>query len=198
VPDAKQSQLRIGFPALNAVHKDFYSAQVMNYILGGGSFASKLTQELREGKGYTYGVRSSFSGRKSSGEFIISSGVRTNVTLEATALIKSLVENYQTDFTEQDLATTQSYYLKSNARKFETYNAKLTMLENISQYNLPINYVLARAKSVQSLTLANVKSLANQHLHHQQMIYLVVGDAKSQLPRLKALGLGEPILLNVN
>ncbi|MBA6365601.1 insulinase family protein, partial [Colwellia sp. BRX8-8] len=140
VPDAKQSQLRIGFPALNAMHKDFYSAQVMNYILGGGSFASKLTQELREGKGYTYGVRSSFSGSKSSGEFIISSGVRTNVTLEATALIKSLVENYQTDFTDQDLATTQSYYLKSNARKFETYNAKLTMLENISQYNLPINY----------------------------------------------------------
>ncbi|MBA6379578.1 MULTISPECIES: pitrilysin family protein [unclassified Colwellia] len=198
VPDAKQSQLRIGFPALNAMHKDFYSAQVMNYILGGGSFASKLTQELREGKGYTYGVRSSFSGSKSSGEFIISSGVRTNVTLEATALIKSLVENYQTDFTDQDLATTQSYYLKSNARKFETYNAKLTMLENISQYNLPINYVLARAKSVESLTLANVKSLANQHLHHQQMIYLVVGDAKSQLPRLKALGLGEPILINAN
>jgi zinc protease len=196
VPNAKQSQLRIGFPAMNAIHEDYYSAQVMNYILGGGSFASKLTQELREGKGYTYGVRSRFSGSKLNGEFIISSGVRTNVTLEAIALIKSLVEDYQKDFTTKDLETTKSYYLKSNARKFETFNAKLAILENMSQYDLPANYVLERASLVESLKLDNIKSLANKHLHHDQMIYLVVGDAKSQLPRLKALGLGEAILIN--
>jgi len=196
VPNAKQSQLRIGFPAMNAMHEDYYSAQVMNYILGGGSFASKLTQELREGKGYTYGVSSRFSGSKLNGEFIISSGVRTNVTLEAIALIKSLVEDYQKDFTTKDLETTKSYYLKSNARKFETFNAKLAILENMSQYDLPANYVLERASLVESLKLDNIKSLANKHLHHDQMIYLVVGDAKSQLPRLKALGLGEAILIN--
>ena len=196
VPNAKQSQLRIGYPAMNAMHKDYYSAQVMNYILGGGSFASKLTQELREGKGYTYGVSSSFSGSKTNGEFLITSGVRTNVTLEAIALIKSLVEDYQKDFTTKDLETTKSYYLKSNARKFETFNAKLAILENMSQYDLPANYVLERASLVESLKLDNIKSLANKHLHHDQMIYLVVGDAKSQLPRLKALGLGEAVLIN--
>ncbi len=196
VPNAKQSQLRIGYPTINAEHKDYYNAQVMNYILGGGSFASKLTQELREGKGYTYGVRSSFSGSKASGEFLISSGVRSNVTLEAIALIKELVEKYQADFTDKDLSTTKSYYLKSNARKFETYNAKLAILQNMSQYNLPANYVLERADSVEELTLDSIKSLAGKYLHPDQMIYLVVGDAKTQLPRLKALGLGEPILIN--
>jgi zinc protease len=196
VPNAKQSQLKIGFPAMNAMNEDYYSAQVMNYILGGGSFASKLTQELREGKGYTYGVRSSFSGSKTSGEFLISSGVRTNVTLEAIALIKSLVEEYQNDFTDKDLETTKSYYLKSNARRFETFNAKLAILQNMSQYDLPANYVLERAALVEGFTLDDIKSLANKHLHHDQMIYLVVGDAKSQLPRLKALGLGEPVLIN--
>jgi zinc protease len=198
VPNAKQSQLRIGFPAMNAMHEDYYSAQVMNYILGGGSFASKLTQELREGKGYTYGVSSSFSGSKTNGEFIITSGVRTNVTLEAIALIKSLVEEYQNNFTAKDLETTKSYYLKSNARRFETFNAKLAILENMSQYNLPANYVLERATLVEGLTLDSIKSLANEHLHHDNMIYLVVGDAKSQLPRLKALGLGEPVLINAD
>jgi zinc protease len=196
VPNAKQSQLRIGYPAINAMHEDYYSAQVMNYILGGGSFASKLTQELREGKGYTYGVSSRFSGSKTNGEFLISSGVRTNVTLEAIALIKSLVEEYQNDFTAKDLETTKSYYLKSNARRFETFNAKLAILQNMSEYKLPANYVLERATLVESLTLEAIKSLANEYLHHDQMIYLVVGDAKSQLPRLKALGLGEPILIN--
>ena len=155
-----------------------------------------MTQELREGKGYTYGVSSRFSGSKLNGEFIISSGVRTNVTLEAIALIKSLVEDYQKDFTTKDLETTKSYYLKSNARKFETFNAKLAILENMSQYDLPANYVLERASLVESLKLDNIKSLANKHLHHDQMIYLVVGDAKSQLPRLEALGLGEAVLIN--
>jgi len=198
VPNAKQSQLRIGYPTINAVHKDYYSAQVMNYILGGGSFASKLTQELREGKGYTYGVRSSFSGDNVSGEFLISSGVRSNVTLEAIELIKTLVEQYQTDFNEKDLATTQSFYLKSNARKFETFNAKLAILQDMSKYDLPANYVLERAELVEGLTLDSVKALAGEYLRPENMIYLVVGDAKTQLPRLKALGLGEPVLLNNN
>lgn len=196
VPNAKQSQLRIGYPAMNAKHKDFYNAQVMNYILGGGSFASRLTQELRESKGYTYGVRSSFSGSKTSGEFLISSGVRTNVTLEAITLIKKLVEEYQHDFTKEDLQTTKSYYLKSNARKFETFNAKLAILRNMSQYDLPANYVLKRADQVAALTLNDIRSLAKEYLHDDKMIYLVVGDAKTQLPRLKALGLGEPELIN--
>jgi zinc protease len=198
VPNAKQSQLRIGYPTINAKHKDYYSAQVMNYILGGGSFASKLTQELREGKGYTYGVRSSFSGDNVSGEFLISSGVRSNVTLEAIALIKTLVEQYQTDFNEKDLLTTQSYYLKSNARKFETFNAKLAILQDMSKYKLPANYVLERAELVENLTLDSIKALAGEYLRPENMIYLVVGDAKTQLPRLKALGLGEPVLLNNN
>ena len=53
VPDAKQSVLRFGYPALSVTDADYYPATVMNYILGGGGFASRLTQQLREGKGYT-------------------------------------------------------------------------------------------------------------------------------------------------
>ena len=52
------------------------------------------------------------------------------------------------------------------------------------------------ATEVEALTLESVKSLAKEYLHHDQMIYLVVGDAKTQLPRLKALGLGKPVLIN--
>ncbi len=60
VPDAKQSVIRFGYPALAQTDKDFYPATMMNYILGGGGFASQLTQQLREGKGYTYGIRLRF------------------------------------------------------------------------------------------------------------------------------------------
>ena len=55
---------------------------VANYILGGGGFASRLTQELREGKGYTYGIRSRIEGGGTDGRFVIESPVRANVTLE--------------------------------------------------------------------------------------------------------------------
>ena len=93
VPNAKQSVIRFGYPALAATDDDYYSASVLNYRLGGGGFASQLTQQLREGKGYTYGIRSNFSGSTIRGAFTISSGVRSNVTFESAALVKEIVEN---------------------------------------------------------------------------------------------------------
>lgn len=148
IPNAKQSQLRFGTPALAFNDADYYPAIVMNYILGGGGFASQLTQQLREGKGYTYGIRSSFSGTKDKGAFTISSGVRSNVTLEAAQLVKQILENYAGNYNEKDLATTKGFLIKSNARAFETMRAKLRMLENISTYNLSSDYVRDREKIV--------------------------------------------------
>src|SRR5690606_15555549 len=125
VPNASQSVLRIGYPALAVTDKDYYPAFVANYILGGGGFASQLTQQLREGKGYTYGIVSSFSGTRTPGTFTISSGVRSNVTLESTQLIKDILQNYGKNYSDADLETTKSFLIKSNARAFETAGAKL-------------------------------------------------------------------------
>ncbi|CAL2088454.1 pitrilysin family protein [Tenacibaculum sp. 190524A05c] len=196
VPNAKQSQLRFGTPALAFNDKDYYPATVMNYILGGGGFASQLTQQLREGKGYTYGVRSRFSGNKEKGAFTISSGVRSNVTLEASQLVKQILENYAKNYNEKDLATTKGFLIKSNARAFETMNAKLRMLENISTYNLSPDYVKGREKIVSEMTIPRIQELANQYVDPNKMIWLVVGDAETQLKRMKDLGFGEPVLLN--
>ncbi|MCH2034814.1 MAG: insulinase family protein [Tenacibaculum sp.] len=196
VPNAKQSQLRFGTPALAFNDKDYYPATVMNYILGGGGFASQLTQQLREGKGYTYGVRSGFSGNKEKGAFTISSGVRSNVTLEASQLVKQILENYANNYNEKDLTTTKGFLIKSNARAFETMNAKLRMLENISTYNLSPDYVKGREKIVSEMTIPRIQELANQYVDPNKMIWLVVGDAETQLKRMKDLGFGEPVLLN--
>lgn len=196
VPDAKQSVLNIGYAAMPATDPDFYPATVMNYILGGGGFASQLTQQLREGKGYTYGIRSGFSGNEYDGTFTISSGVRTNVTLESTQLVKDILNNYGPGFTEKDLETTKGFLIKSNARAFETAGAKLNMLENISQYGLPYDYVKEREAIVRGMTVDKIRSLSQKYLDEDKMIWLVVGDAKTQLNRMKELGFGEPILIN--
>ena len=196
VPGAKQSILNIGSPAMPATDEDYYPATVMNYILGGGGFASQLTQELREGKGYTYGVRSGFSGNEYDGTFTISSGVRTNVTLESTQLVKEILDNYGPGFTEKDLETTKGFLIKSNARAFETAGAKLNMLENISQFELPHDYVKDREAIVRGMTVEKIRQLSEKYLDENKMIWLVVGDAKSQLNRMKQLGFGEPTLIN--
>lgn len=196
VPDAKQSMLRIGYPAVAATHEDYYPLQIANYRLGGGGFASELTQQLREGKGYTYGIRSSFNGSTLPGPFTISSGVRSNVTYESTALIKDILENYPTNFDAQDLEVTKSYMIKSTARAFETMGAKLNMLGNISQLGMPVDYAKQRAAVVKDMTVERVQQLARTYMNPDQMIYLVVGDKKTQFQKLEDLGYGTPTLLN--
>lgn len=196
VPNAKQSVLNIGYPALAATDDDYYSAVVMNYILGGGGFASKLTQQLREGKGYTYGIRSGFSGTTEAGAFTISSGVRTNVTLESSQLVKEILGDYAEDFSEKDLETTQSFLIKSNARAFETAGSKLGMLQNISRFGWDDDYVKGREAMVRDMTVEKIQGLASEYLNPDKMFWLVVGDAKTQMKRLEKLGYGKPVLIN--
>ncbi|MEL6651149.1 MAG: pitrilysin family protein, partial [Bacteroidota bacterium] len=196
VPGAKQSVIRFGYLAKAANDPDFYPLEVMNYRLGGGGFASQLTQELREGKGYTYGVRSSFRGSKIPGPFSIGSSIRTNATYEASALIQSILRQYGPTFGEADLETTKSFLLKSNARAFETLNAKEGILSNMAAYGWSADYVLERQAIVEEMSVERIQELAEQYIRPDQMIYLVVGDAASQLDRLKDLGYGEPVLLN--
>jgi len=196
IPNAKQSVLKIGAPALAVTDEDYYASSVMNYILGGGGFASRLTQELREGKGYTYGIRSSFSGTKAKGDFTISSNVRSNVTLESIQLIKQILKEYPTTFSDKDLATTKSFLIKSNARAFETSRAKLRILSNISNYKWKPDYIKDRETIVNKMTKNRIKELANKYTNPDKLIWLIVGDAETQLDRIKELGYGEPILLN--
>jgi zinc protease len=195
VPEAKQSVIRVGYPALAQSDKNFYPATVMNYILGGGGFASRLTQELRETKGYTYGVNSGFNGTNSPGAFTIATGVRSNVTLESAQLIKQILQAYPSTLSDSDLATTQGFLIKSNRHAFETVGAKLNMLELIGKYGWKYDYVKDRERIVKSMTLPQIRDLSQRYLNTDKMIWLVVGDAKTQLPRLKELGFGDPILI---
>ncbi|CAL67200.1 secreted peptidase, family M16 [Christiangramia forsetii KT0803] len=198
VPGAKQSVLAFGAPGLSAKNDNYYPAEVMNYRLGGGGFASKLTQELREGKGYTYGIRSRFMDRSYVGPFMITSGVRTNITYEATELVRNIVKDYSTSFDQEDLDVTKSYMIKSNARRFETLGAKLNMLREINDYGYEKDYIKTREASVEKISVLDIQDLAKQYINPEKMYYLIVGDAETQLEKLEELGYGKPVLLNKN
>jgi zinc protease len=196
IPNASQSVLYAGYLALAETDADYYPATVMNFRLGGGGFASDLTQVLREQRGYTYGIGSGFSGSDMPGPFQISSSVRSNVTFEALDLVKELVESHGPDFDESDLDATKSFLLRANARAFETGNAKLGLLGDMSWFGFPADYLLRREQIVRDMTIPDVQALAEKYLDTERMIWLVVGDARTQLGRLRALGLGEPVVLD--
>lgn len=196
VPDAKQSILMFGNPSLERADPDRYPALVMNYRLGGGGFASRLTQELREGKGYTYGINSQFDAGRTIGSFRVFSPVRANVTFEAAELIRKIIADYPGTFTADDLEVAKSFLTKSRARSFESVTAKLGFLGNIGDYRLPADYPKREQAVVDAMTVARVAALARQYVRAGAMNYVVVGDAKTQKARLKGLGLGEPVRIN--
>ena len=196
VPNASQSVLRIGYLALAETDDAYYPAEVMNFRLGGGGFASDLTQVLREQRGYTYGIGSGFSGTDVPGPFQISSSVRSNVTLEALQTIKDIVESHGPEFDAEDLDATKSFLLRANARAFESPGAKLGLLTDMSQYGFPADYVLRREQIVRDMTIDEVREIASRFLPTDRMVWLVVGDAATQRARLAALGLGRVVTLD--
>jgi zinc protease len=196
VPGAKQSVLRVGHPSISKTHPDFDKLDIANYRLGGGGFASQLTQELREGKGYTYGIRSGFDGSRTHGEFSISSGVRSNVTKESVALIDKILNDYGTNYSKEDLEVTKSFLLKSSARAFETAGAKLYLLQEIELYDRPTDFKVQEQQEIKNITLQEVKNLIDTYIQPRAMYYLVVGDKATQLEPLKQLELGPVIEIN--
>jgi zinc protease len=196
VPKSAQSVLMIGKLALPQTAPEFYPATVMNFRLGGGGFASDLTQLLREQKGYTYRIQSGLSGTDLPGPFRIASSVRSNVTLESLVLIKEAMERHGPAFDDEDLAATKSFLLKNNAMAFETLGDKLGLLRNMSLLGFPADYVLQREAIVRDMTIGHIRELAGRHLVPQSMIWLVVGDAATQRDRLRSLGLGTPMTVD--
>ncbi|HEX8533478.1 MAG TPA: pitrilysin family protein, partial [Allosphingosinicella sp.] len=196
LPGSKQSVFAFGYPAVTRADPNYYPAVVMNYILGGGGFASRLTQQLREGKGYTYGIRAGFSGGVRHGTFEVTSGVRSNVTLEAADLTKSILGDFGNTFTDADLDVTKSFLTKSRSRSFETADAKLRYLGAISDYGLPVDYPQREQAIVDAMTVPQIRDLASRYVRPGAMNYVIVGDAATQAKRLEALGFGPPVMLN--
>ncbi|MCG8606553.1 insulinase family protein, partial [bacterium] len=195
VPKAKQSEIRVGHLTLEYSDPDYYPTVVMNHKLG-GSFNSNLNMILREEKGYTYGARSRFSGSLHPGPFVASSAVKSNTTFESMKIFRDEIGKYREGISEEDLTFTKNALIKSNARRFETLGALMGMLNRIATYDLPTDYIKQREAIVQDVTLDEHQKLAQKYIRPDRMIYLVVGDAETQLRPLRRLGLGEPILLD--
>ena len=187
VPDSKQSVLYIGKLALSSLDPDYDKLNFANEVLGSGS-SGKLTQTLRIEKGYTYGAYSGLASGEEVAPFYIITSVRANATLASLEIIKNMVANYETDFTEKELEITKNKILKDNTRAYESLGAKLDILRSISKYNKPVDYIEKEQELLVNMTLNDYHNVINKYLKEEDMIYIVVGDKETQLQEVEKLG----------
>jgi zinc protease len=197
VPGAKQSVISIGAPSIPRTNPDFFPAMVANYKLGSSDagISGLWMQIIREQKGYTYGAYSSFSGFKNYGYFSASSRVRTNSTTESVEIFKTEMEKYSKIMPQEYIDVTKAGMMKSNARRFETLASLIGMLNTMSSYNLPEDYIKKEENYLKELTVEKQLAIAKKYIDPSRMYFVVVGDAKTQLKSLEKVGLGKPILV---
>ena len=197
VPGAKQSFIRIGTRAMTANSADYYPLVAVNHKLG-GNFSAQLFQILRLQKGYTYGAYSGVNRKNAGGVFTARASVRSNVTLESLQTFREIMLDYGKNFDAATLTSTKSVLSRSDARAFETTNSLMGVLQNISSYGLPQNYVEQQQQTLANLTLEQAQQILSKYMDPNNMVYLVVGDAETQLARVNELGLGAAVVLDTS
>ena len=189
-PGAKQSYILLGCPAMPKASNDYYPAKMVNQLLGASSNAL-LFDVLRLQHGYTYGAYSFFDCGKYANEFRATSSVQAAYTLEAMQLFKSCISTYGEQFTEQSPVKTKDAMFKENAAAFEMPDARLDLLSEMTVDGLPVDDLKRQEQLLKRMTLPEAKACIRNWLDYDRMFFVVVGDAASQLDRIRKSGLGE-------
>ena len=173
--DAVQSAIRIGRRLFNKTHPDYFNFQVLNTILG-GYFGSRLMANIREDKGYTYGIGSGLSSLVCDGYFFISTEVGADVTKNALKEIYKEIEIMQNDLISADeLETVKNYILGQFLRSVEGPFALADKFKGVWEFGLNYNYYDNYFKAVKSVTSQQIKDLVGKYLQKKDLIELVVG-----------------------
>jgi predicted Zn-dependent peptidase len=196
-PNAAQSVIYLGAPGAERLSPDYPALMVMNTILG-GSFSSRLMSNLRETKGYTYGITSRFSWAPLAGPFVISSSVRTGVTDSALVEVfkeVKMLRDLPVDATELERA--KAYVALGVPQRFETIGQIAAQLVDLGTFSLPLASLGDFVAKVNQVTAADVQRVARQYLPAETATLVVVGDIAKIRAGIEALKLGSISVLDV-
>lgn len=188
--NAPQSQIRIGYVTdlTYDATGEYFKTSLMNYPLG-GAFNSRINLNLREDKGWTYGARSGFSAGDDPGPFTASAGVKAAATDSAVyEFMKEITDYRENGITEDELTFMRNSIGQRDARSYETPWQKAGFLREIVHYDLDKSFVDEQRQIIETISKEEIDALAQKHLQTDQMIILVVGDAKTHRENLEALG----------
>lgn len=173
--DAAQAQVLVGQPGFARNDPDYFALTVGNYILGGGGFVSRLTAEVREKRGLTYGVSSSFSPRRQAGSFTISLQTRPDQADQALALVRSVVADFvRTGPTATELQAAKDNLIGGFALRLDSNRKLLDNVAGIAWNDLPLDYLDTWTQEIDKVTVAQIAAAFGRKLQPEKMVTILL------------------------
>ncbi|HJQ11274.1 MAG TPA: pitrilysin family protein [Gemmatimonadaceae bacterium] len=188
-PGAAQSSFRIGAVGVPRSTQDYFALTVMNTILG-GSFTSRLNQNLREARGFTYGAGSRFDMRRAAGPFTASAEIVSAKSDSALLEFMKELNNIRQAVPAEELSRAKRYLQLQLPENFETTQQIAAALVPVALYNLPLDYYNNYVQNVEGITQADVTRVAQQYINPSSMAIVIVGDRKTIEQALKSTNVG--------
>jgi predicted Zn-dependent peptidase len=173
-----QGYINIGHLGLEDTNPDYFAVQVMNFILGGGSFSSRITMKVRSDEGLSYNQGSRFSYRWGfPGTF--SGYVQTKSSTAGYAI--SLIENEfnrirKEPVSDAEMDTAVNYYLESFPGSFETAQSRVSTFANLEMNARPMDYYKTYRDKIRAVTKAKVQEVSNKYIQPDKLVVMIVGD----------------------
>lgn len=176
-PQSLQSAIRIGIPSINRLHPDFVPFQVLNTVLG-GYFGSRLMANIREDKGYTYGIGSANASFEQTGFFFIATEVGVQVCRNTLHEIEKEINILKTELIpEEELNLVKNYLMGSLLGSLENSFSHADKFKNIYFFDLDYNYFDDYIKTIKNVNSEELLVLANKYLNYETFVKVIVGKA---------------------
>lgn len=189
-PGAAQTVIRIGHVGVARNTPDFYALEVMNTILG-GSFTSRLNQNLRETKGFTYGASSGFAMRRLAGPFTASASVVTAKTDSSLIeFFRELRRMRDSIVPAEEVAKAKTYIALGLPEAFETTRGAAGQFLDVLGNDLPLDYWSTYTARINAVTPHDVQRVARQYINPDQFAVVLVGDRSRIEDGVRALNEG--------
>ena len=173
--DAAQAQVLVGQPGIARDDPDYFPLLIGNYILGGGGFVSRLTAEVREKRGLTYGVSSSFSPRRQVGSFTISLQTRPDQANQALALVRSVVADFvKSGPTAAELQAAKDNLIGGFALRLDSNRKLLDNVSGIAWNDLPLDYLDTWTQQIDKVTAGDITTAFGRKLQPEKMVTVVL------------------------
>jgi len=185
-----QTTIRAGHFGISRKNPDYYAARVMNNILGGGGFSSRLLREIRSEKGLAYSVWSVFAGGyDDNGAFLLGGETKAATTYEFIATSKAIMEDMITSgVSKEELDLAKTSIVNAFVHAFEKDSEIVSRDLWLEYFDMPKDYLEKFRERIDAVTLSQVKNAAVKYLHPDRMIVLAVGDREKMGDKMLKLG----------
>lgn len=170
-----QSSIKIGKETINKLHPDYFNLSITSIILG-GYFGSRLMTNIREDKGYTYGINASNMSIQTAGFFVISASSGKDVYEKAIVEIYKELKILRTELvSEKELQRVKNYLTGSLSKIFDGVFAKSNVFLSLISYGLNFNYYHKYFEAIKNITPKIILETAQKYLNENEMIEIVSG-----------------------